>query len=146
MACYANKLCLAQMTTKPVRPQGAIPDMFADLKDLEFVWLNQNFLNGAIPESLAVPRKLRYIYVSGNAAMEGTVPTALAQLPSLEGLYVSQTNITGRLSCAFGKIRTLKNVDAKNTRLQGCLDVTCLQGPECQDDPAAIEASPKAEL
>ena len=120
--------------------------MFAGLKDLEFVWLNQNFLNGTIPESLAVPRKLRYIYVSGNAALAGTVPTALAQLPSLEGLYLSMTNITGRLSCAFGKIRTLKNVDAKNTRMQGCLNASCLQGSECQDAPAAIEASPKAEL
>lgn len=126
--------------------QGAIPDIFAGLKDLEFVWFNQNFLNGSIPESLAVPRRLRYLYVSGNGALEGTVPAALARLPSLEGLYLANTNISGGLSCAFGKIRTLKNVDAKGTRMEGCLNVTCLRTDDCQDDPALIEASPRAEL
>ena len=45
---------------------GAIPDVFANLKELEFVWLNSNMLSGSIPESLAVPAasRLRYLYVS----------------------------------------------------------------------------------
>lgn len=126
--------------------QGAIPDIFADLKDLEFVWLNQNFLNGSIPESLAVPRRLRYLYVSGNAALEGSVPAALARLPSLEGLYLAHTNISGRLPCAFGKIRTLKHLDTKSTRMEGCLNITCLQAGECEDEPVPVglEASPRA--
>jgi hypothetical protein len=41
---------------------GAIPDVFANLKELEFVWLNSNMLTGSIPESLAVPPAI-YIYI-----------------------------------------------------------------------------------
>ena len=38
--------------------QGQIPDVFHDLKVLEFVWLNQNFLNGTIPPSLASSKRV----------------------------------------------------------------------------------------
>jgi hypothetical protein len=39
---------------------GAIPDVFANLKELEFLWLNSNMLSGSIPESLAVPPASRF--------------------------------------------------------------------------------------
>ena len=38
--------------------QGQIPDVFHDLTHLEFVWLNQNFLNGTIPPSLAFSKRV----------------------------------------------------------------------------------------
>jgi hypothetical protein len=42
--------------------QGQIPDVFHDLKLLEFVWLNQNFLNGTIPPSLASSKRVSNLH------------------------------------------------------------------------------------
>jgi hypothetical protein len=64
---------------------------------LEFIWLNNNMLNGTIPASLGMIASLEFLYLSGNY-LEGTVPTELGALQKLQGLYISANNVSGTRS------------------------------------------------
>jgi hypothetical protein len=70
--------------------------------------------------------QLKYLYLSGNLGLEGELPS-VASLASLEGLYISSTNISGFLPCELGMLPSLKSIEAVNTQVTSCLTLDCLQ-------------------
>ena len=56
----------------------------------------------------------------------------MAALSSLEGLYISNTNLSGSLSCDLALLPNMKAIEASNTRIESCLTLECLEVmPEC---------------
>ena len=83
--------------------------------------------------------QLKYLYLSGNLELEGELPS-MASLASLEGLYISSTNISGVLPCELAMLPNMKNIEAVNTQITSCLNLDCLQSsPRCMQELAQRE-------
>ena len=64
----------------------------------------------------------------------------MASLASLEGLYISSTNISGVLPCELGMLPNMKTIEAANTQIASCLTLDCLQSsPRCVQESAQRE-------
>merc|ERR1712127_1114158 len=53
--------------------------------------------------------------------LSGTIPTSLAQLPKLIGLYLGGNNITGSIPTEFGKMDNLETLWLENNALTGTI-------------------------
>ena len=60
--------------------------------------LKFNILTGTLPAEIGFMEELREIFVNGNPALEGTVPSTLANLATLELFDMDQTNLVGSIA------------------------------------------------
>ncbi|KAK9929656.1 hypothetical protein M0R45_026746 [Rubus argutus] len=73
---------------------GQVPASFGELQQLQFLWLDHNFLEGTLPSAIANCSALVHLSVEGNA-LGGVIPAAIAALPKLQVVSLSQNNFSG---------------------------------------------------
>ncbi|CAL5430274.1 unnamed protein product [Camellia sinensis] len=79
---------------------GAIPSMFAALRNLQTVWASNNELTGSIPEFIGNWSKLKSLRFQGNS-FGGSIPTTFSNLTLMEDLllqlFLGNNKLTGTL-------------------------------------------------
>ncbi|KAI3903500.1 hypothetical protein MKW98_032154 [Papaver atlanticum] len=96
---------------------GVIPEKFAALQ-LISLGLNDNYLEGEIPESLVSNTKLEELKLFNNR-FSGTLPERLGDNSNLEEFDVSGNGFTGSLPSSLCNGKKLKRLIAFNNKLSG---------------------------
>ncbi|KAI4335600.1 hypothetical protein L6164_014234 [Bauhinia variegata] len=131
--------------------KGRIPSEYGSFRSLEFIHLAGNFLSGNIPPELGNLKTVTHMEIGYNSYqgfippqlelknlsllslmyndMSGTVPQAIAQLPSLETLLIWNNRFSGQLPQSLGKNSQLKWLDVSTNNLIGSIppDI-CVRG------------------
>eukprot|EP00440_Ansanella_granifera_P032371 gb/GFBE01035127.1/.p1 GENE.gb/GFBE01035127.1/~~gb/GFBE01035127.1/.p1 ORF type:complete len:1130 (+),score=207.57 gb/GFBE01035127.1/:1-3390(+) len=96
-----------------------IPDAtLAGMKDLEFLDLGSNKLEGHIPAVLGKLKNLLLLGLNENR-FSGTLPPELGNLPNLRMLDVGDNLLGGELPESFSKLQSLEYFNADKNRLTG---------------------------
>jgi hypothetical protein len=98
---------------------SGIDENIGNLKDLQVLKLEDNFLAGAIPTSLGSCSNLT-IFTAGNQFLSGSIPTAVIEsLVDLEELDLHKNQLNGPLSIDFGVFPRLREVRLQENALTG---------------------------
>ena len=98
---------------------GSIPSSLSRLSKLEVLDISNGMLTGIIPDSLGNLSNLRIMNLSKNPSLGGTFPGSLSDLPFLEELYVSQTNLSEPIN------ESICELDLKSFWVDGCDNISC---------------------
>ena len=83
---------------------GTIPPELGGLDELFILSLNDNRLSGRIPPELSKFKRLRDLFLDGNAEISGRLPPELGYTGGLKYLGVSSTNLTGPVPRTFANL------------------------------------------
>nr|XP_017225198.1 PREDICTED: receptor-like protein 12 [Daucus carota subsp. sativus] len=86
------------------------------INDLMVNW--KKATQGAIPDSLGNPKRLKLLNVSNNR-LSGHIPQNLGDLKSLETLDLFNNNISGTIPQSFTELKQLSLLDVSNNKLSG---------------------------
>ncbi|KAF7845304.1 receptor-like protein 12 [Senna tora] len=118
---------------------------FPKLKNLRFLDLNGNFLQGSIPKSLGNCQKLQVLNL-GNNQLTDRFPCFLRNISTLRVLILRSNNFHGTLECpnnnGIGNWETLQIVDLASNNFSGSLPVMLLQSWKALMLDENDEASP----
>ncbi|KAG1334980.1 receptor-like protein kinase HSL1 [Cocos nucifera] len=98
---------------------GPISPSFADFPRLERLSLVNNLLTSTIPSFLSNVSTLRELNLSYNPFTPGPVPAELAELDSLEQLWLASCNLIGEIPPELGRLAKLTNFDLSTNSLSG---------------------------
>lgn len=85
--------------------------------NVESIHLNDNNLNGYIPEALKEITTLKSLCLQDNN-LAGAVPDIFASLPLLQTLYLQQNNLSGLIPVSLMDCPLLKTLDLRNNYLE----------------------------
>eukprot|EP00592_Proboscia_alata_P002286 CAMPEP_0194367408 /NCGR_PEP_ID=MMETSP0174-20130528/15479_1 /TAXON_ID=216777 /ORGANISM="Proboscia alata, Strain PI-D3" /LENGTH=806 /DNA_ID=CAMNT_0039143119 /DNA_START=77 /DNA_END=2497 /DNA_ORIENTATION=- len=89
---------------------GSIPSELHALKSLDTLDLSYNFISSTIPPSISTLTKLKNLYLGGEGAITGTIPTQLGELSRLEELFIFDTLVTGAIPSTLGNLENLEGL------------------------------------
>ena len=87
--------------------------------ELYHIGLNENNLNGYLPESIGQLTSLRDICIGGNGGLKGNLPESLGNLVNLEGLAIHYNSIEGTIPASLGKLKNLHILCLNHNQLSG---------------------------
>ena len=101
---------LKQLSLYRNQIEGGIPKWLGSLRDLEVLYLEGNQFDGAIPAELGNLAKLIGLSIGGGDTdfTAGPVPAWVAGLTNLQDLYLADSNRTGTLPAALGRMTQLR--------------------------------------
>ena len=103
---------------------------FYELRNLVTVKLNNNELNGELPERIATVSSLSLFNISDNR-FRGTLPSQIGSMRSLQTFIASKNNFEGMISNSFfmqsSSLRTLDLSENKFTEIENIDSLTNLQ-------------------
>jgi Leucine-rich repeat (LRR) protein len=92
---------------------------FTDGLVTKLIWAEQG-LNGTIPTEIALLKSLQYLDLGENM-LTGTLPEELFKLTALEHLYLQENMLQGTLSDSFGKLSLLASFYGGNNAFNGVI-------------------------
>nr|XP_027082867.1 LRR receptor-like serine/threonine-protein kinase EFR [Coffea arabica] len=120
LALYGNNL-----TSDPTSMELSFITSLTKCKNLVFLGLGQNPLNGLLPASIgnlsATLQKL-YIYSSG---IKGTIPSQTGNLTNLILLALQSNQLTGGIPAAFKDLQNMQGLSVRDNNLNGTLENLC---------------------
>lgn len=102
---------------------GEIPISIADINTLRSLYLGHNKLTGTIPDLIAQLKELRYLHLQGNK-LTGTIPAVLSTLSNLTDLNLYSNELTGAIPSELGQLNNLKTLHLDNNQLTGEIPVS----------------------
>ena len=96
---------------------GHIPQEIGNLTNLKSLQLNSCQLSGPIPETLKNLTHLVELQLGSNPF--GTFPEILCEMPGLQILVLSDTNLEGSIPPCLGQLSALKRLDLRENHLTG---------------------------
>ncbi len=99
---------------------GPIPDSLGQLNQLQELSLSKNQLSGSIPDSLGQLRRLKILYLSGNH-LDGFIPNSLGDLINLQGLYLNSNQLNGSIPESLGNLDSLQTLSLNNNQLNAAI-------------------------
>ncbi|NJO15267.1 MAG: hypothetical protein HC877_05835 [Thioploca sp.] len=99
---------------------GSIPDSLGQLNQLQELSLSNNQLSHFIPDSLGQLRRLRILYLSGNH-LESFIPNSLGNLVNLQGLYLNSNQLNGSIPESLGNLEQLQTLSLNNNQLNAAI-------------------------
>ncbi|GJP68221.1 hypothetical protein CLOP_g24952 [Closterium sp. NIES-67] len=100
---------------------GSLPDAFSRLTNLKELYMAGNKLEGSIPASYSALTQLRFIDVSYNAGLGGTIPAFLGDFEKLESIAMQFCSFTGPLPPELSNLAHLQELLLDNNALQGAI-------------------------
>jgi len=80
--------------------------------------LNNNRLNGPIPQSISQLKQLRYLFLAKNR-LTGPIPDALGNLSQLTKLWLNDNELSGTVPEFLGKLEQLKELLLNGNQFEG---------------------------
>ncbi|KAJ1272786.1 hypothetical protein BS78_06G228500 [Paspalum vaginatum] len=140
--CHVTKLKIFKLNGV-----GPIPEELRNLKHLDYLNLQQNYLTGTVPSFLGEFTALQYMTLCGNALsgpipkelgnlvnlillclsmnnLNGSIPSELGDLGKLETLYIDSAGLSGPIPSSFCKLTRMKTLVASDNDFTG-------QIPDC---------------
>ncbi|WVZ87138.1 hypothetical protein U9M48_033827 [Paspalum notatum var. saurae] len=140
--CHVTKLKIFKLNGV-----GPIPEELGNLKHLDYLNLQQNYLTGTVPSFLGELTALQYMTLCGNALsgpipkelgnlvnlillclstnnLNGSIPSELGDLVKLETLYIDSSGLSGPIPSSFCKLTRMKTLVASDNDFTG-------QIPDC---------------
>lgn len=81
---------------------GTISPAVGNLTHLERLVLDRNAFSGAIPASIGILRRLRYLGLCDNGGISGEIPGSLRNCTSLRVAYLNDNSLTGSIPAWLG--------------------------------------------
>lgn len=111
---------------------GPLPDSLSQLNQLQELSLSGNQLNGSIPDSLKYLTQLQVLYLSNNH-FDGSIANSLGNLRNLQGLDLNSNQLQGTIPESLGNLDLLQTLSLNNNRLNATIpeslgNLTHLQG------------------
>ncbi|XVF19595.1 hypothetical protein REPUB_Repub11eG0124400 [Reevesia pubescens] len=103
----SNHLELLDLTMTNL--SGALPDSVANLRSLKFLYLDQTSLSGVLPNSIGNLSSLKELYLSGGS-LSGGLPISIGNLASLEVLLLGPCNLSGKIPRSLGNLSQLRGL------------------------------------
>mmetsp|Transcript_21305 Transcript_21305/g.26365 ORF Transcript_21305/g.26365 Transcript_21305/m.26365 type:complete len:574 (-) Transcript_21305:222-1943(-) len=114
---------------------GTIPAALADT-DLQYLYLNYNWLVGGIPAELVGSRsKLMEVWLEDNN-LSGTIPASIASMPDLYDFYIDDNKFTGTIPqaiCSENLNKDFFESDGDNEDHDFCDAIACAAGEYAED-------------
>uniref|UniRef100_A0A0D3HM97 Leucine-rich repeat-containing N-terminal plant-type domain-containing protein n=1 Tax=Oryza barthii TaxID=65489 RepID=A0A0D3HM97_9ORYZ len=107
------------------RLNGSIPAALGKMEHLVSLDLYSNLLTGTIPTSLGAMSRLRYLRLSQNK-LRGAIPPSLGNLMSLEDLELHKNALSGSIPASLGNIKTLNYLRLNGNMLTGTVPLEIL--------------------
>ncbi|XP_047257009.1 receptor-like protein 38 [Capsicum annuum] len=106
--------------------EGLLPSSFADMKNLEWLDLSYNKLEGELPIGLAREifpvsdniNNFENLYLDGNN-FSGPIPQKLSTALFLSSLDLSENNLSGNIPAWLGNISSLRSLALSRNHLKG---------------------------
>uniref|UniRef100_A0A0D9XT89 non-specific serine/threonine protein kinase n=1 Tax=Leersia perrieri TaxID=77586 RepID=A0A0D9XT89_9ORYZ len=103
------------------RLQGRIPPQIgASMKNLAYLYLEENRLSGQIPRSLAELPSIQELSLGSNR-LSGEIPSALGNLTSLLELILSENTLSGAIPSSLGELTSLTYLVLSDNTLSGAI-------------------------
>ncbi|RDX76811.1 MDIS1-interacting receptor like kinase 2, partial [Mucuna pruriens] len=99
---------------------GVIPSTLDQLKNLVYLRLDLNQLEGPLPIELGNLTQLRELHLSNNL-LTGSIPYTLGQLKNLIVLSLDSNQITGPIPRELGNLELLKSLNLSSNSLSGSI-------------------------
>ncbi|KAL2545525.1 putative LRR receptor-like serine/threonine-protein kinase [Forsythia ovata] len=112
---------------------GVLPNSIVNLSTtLEYLWLNDNYISGSLPEGIHNYLNLVFLDVSMNG-LTGNLPNSIGQLTNLQEVHLYQNKFSGVIPSSVGNITNLQILILEDNLLGGSIPVslgncTILQG------------------
>ncbi|KAL6890283.1 hypothetical protein ACP4OV_009046 [Aristida adscensionis] len=90
------------------------------MKNLQYLELYGNSLNGTIPEALGNLTKLISLDLWGNL-LTGPIPTSLGFISTLRFLRLYENNLTGTIPSSLGNLTSLQKLELQKNALTGSI-------------------------
>uniref|UniRef100_A0A0E0J2C2 Leucine-rich repeat-containing N-terminal plant-type domain-containing protein n=1 Tax=Oryza nivara TaxID=4536 RepID=A0A0E0J2C2_ORYNI len=107
------------------RLNGSIPAALGKMEHLVSLDLYSNLLTGTIPTSLGAMSRLRYLRLSQNK-LRGAIPPSLGNLMSLEDLELHKNALSGSIPASLGNVKTLNYLRLNGNMLIGTVPLEIL--------------------
>ena len=91
------------------------------MNQLRFLTLDDNNLNGPIPESWSGMSELRVFLINNNENISGTLPSFFGSLSGLQLISFFNTNVSGTIPTQLGRLSNLRNLFLHLTDLTGTM-------------------------
>eukprot|EP01034_Spumella_vulgaris_P028401 gene28401-35249_t len=107
---------------------GAIPSSLSTLKNLLFMFFSHNLLSKSVPSALGVMQRL-VIFLANDNNLSGSLPSSLSNWISLQQFFVQNNRLSGELTNVFnGELQTvLKYVDVSDNEFRGAIPNAAFQ-------------------
>ncbi|CAN6722939.1 unnamed protein product [Malus baccata var. baccata] len=96
---------------------GQIPPSIGQLKELQYLDLSYNFLYSSIPSELGLCTSLTHLYLASNK-LNGELPLSLSNLNNLVELGLANNLFSGTIPDNIGLISGLRRIDLSNNLLE----------------------------
>ena len=100
------------------RIEGKIPKAIGELYNLQYLYLGNNTLSGALPGELYTLKNLVNLDLSQNR-LTGAISEQISELTKLRVLMLHQNQFVGPLPNALGSLVNLENLDVASNQLTG---------------------------
>lgn len=99
--------------------EGAIPDSIGNLsKALTKFYMGGNDINGSIPSSISELRALELLDL-GDGSISGEIPSEIGMLKELRVLRLANNTISGTIPPSLGNLKELTKIDLSKNKLVG---------------------------
>lgn len=113
----ANLTSLSILDLSYNRLFGQFP-LLNPLQQLDTIYMNDNSLDGIIPDTLTNCSKLVNIDLSDNQ-FQGAIPPKIGSLINLQTVYLEQNYLSGTIPATVGNITQLSVLNLKSNQLEG---------------------------
>ncbi|KAJ0500310.1 putative protein kinase RLK-Pelle-LRR-XII-1 family [Helianthus annuus] len=108
---------------------GAIPEFIGNLsKKLRMLYMGSNQIFGIIPPSIMQLQGLALLNLSFNS-ISGEIPSEVGQLEGLQELVLGKNRLTSNIPNSLGNLRKLGKIDLSSNELEGSIP-TCFKAFE----------------
>lgn len=104
--------------------EGLIPESIGNLSSsLTHLYMGENHIYGGIPPSIGSLTGLALLNLSHNS-ISGEIPSEMGQLKELQVLDLAANRITGRIQESLGNLQNLNQIDLSGNELVGRIPIT----------------------
>ncbi|CAA2975103.1 probable LRR receptor-like serine threonine-kinase At3g47570 [Olea europaea subsp. europaea] len=120
----SNCTSLQLLSLSSTQIGGVLPNSIVNLSaTLEYLWLNDNYISGSLPEGIDYYLNLAFLDLSMNS-LTSNLPNSIGQLTNLQEVHLYENKFSGKIPPSFGNITNLQILILEDNLLDGSIPVS----------------------